>query len=233
VASEAESPGLAAPAVERETVEPRWPVALAILTFIGISVALRVAVPDRESLGPHWLVPGIEFGLLACLVAADPVHILRRRRWLRRISIALVFALAAATLLSTVILIRDLIIGGKVTNQASSLLASGALIWLGNVLVFSLIYWLLDSGGPVARYLGERAYPDFAFSQQMSPELAPPGWRAEYADYLILGLTTSTAFSPTDVMPMTSWAKLTMALQSIVSLCVVGLVIARAVNVFS
>jgi hypothetical protein len=233
VASEAESAGLAAPAVERETVEPRWPVALAILTFIGISVALRVAVPDRESLGPHWLVPGIEFGLLACLVAADPVHILRRRRWLRRISIALVFALAAATLLSTVILIRDLIIGGKVTNQASSLLASGALIWLGNVLVFSLIYWLLDSGGPVARYLGERAYPDFAFSQQMSPELAPPGWRAEYADYLILGLTTSTAFSPTDVMPMTSWAKLTMALQSIVSLCVVGLVIARAVNVFS
>ena len=190
-------------------------------------------MPDRESLGPHWLVPGIEFGLLACLVAADPVHILRRRRWLRRISIALVFALAAATLLSTVILIRDLIIGGKVTNQASSLLASGALIWLGNVLVFSLIYWLLDSGGPVARYLGERAYPDFAFSQQMSPELAPPGWRAEYADYLILGLTTSTAFSPTDVMPMTSWAKLTMALQSIVSLCVVGLVIARAVNVFS
>lgn len=233
MASEAESPGLAAPAVEPETVEPRWPVALAILTFIGISVALRVAVPDRESLGPHWLVPGIEFGLLACLVAADPVHIVRRRRWLRRISIALVFALAAATLLSTVILIRDLIIGGKVTNQASSLLASGALIWLGNVLVFSLIYWLLDSGGPVARYLGERAYPDFAFSQQMSPELAPPGWRAEYADYLILGLTTSTAFSPTDVMPMTSWAKLTMALQSIVSLCVVGLVIARAVNVFS
>ncbi len=238
MASEAESSGAVPGAPERiggrdVFAEPRWPVALAILTFIGISVALRVAVPDRESLGPHWLVPGIEFGLLACLVAADPVHILRRRRWLRRISIALVFALAAATLLSTVILIRDLIIGGKVTNQASSLLASGALIWLGNVLVFSLIYWLLDSGGPVARYLGERAYPDFAFSQQMSPELAPPGWRAEYADYLILGLTTSTAFSPTDVMPMTSWAKLTMALQSIVSLCVVGLVIARAVNVFS
>jgi hypothetical protein len=67
----------------------------------------------------------------------------------------------------------------------------------------------------------------------MSPELAPPDWRPQYVDYLILGLTTSTAFSPTDVMPMTAWAKLTMALQSLVSLTVVGLVIARAVNVFS
>jgi hypothetical protein len=106
-------------------------------------------------------------------------------------------------------------------------------IWLGNVLVFSLFYWLLDSGGPLARYRGERPYPDFAFTQQMSPELAPPGWRPQYADYLILGLTTSTAFSPTDVMPMAWWAKLTMALQSLISLTVVGLVIARAVNVFS
>jgi hypothetical protein len=214
-------------------VEPRWPVALAVLTFIALSVVLRVAVPDRESLGPRWLVPGIEFGLLACLVAADPAHLARRRRWLRRIAMVLVFALAAATLIATGKLIQQLIVGGRVTNEAGSLLASGAVIWLGNVLVFSLVYWLLDSGGPVARYLSERPYPDFAFSQQMSPELAPPGWRAKYVDYLILGLTTSTAFSPTDVMPMTAWAKLTMALQSIISLSVVGLVIARAVNVFS
>jgi hypothetical protein len=126
-----------------------------------------------------------------------------------------------------------LIKGGKVTQSATSLLASGAVIWLGNVLVFSLLYWLLDSGGPLARLRGERAYPDLAFSQQMSPDLAPPGWRPQYVDYLILGLTTSTAFSPTDVMPMVPWTKLTMALQSLISLTVVGLVIARAVNVFS
>ena len=136
-------------------------------------------------------------------------------------------------LTATGVLITDLIRGGKVTNDASSLLASGALIWLGNVLVFSLLYWLLDSGGPFARYLGEREYPDFAFTQQLSPELAPAGWRAQYVDYLILGLTTSTAFSPTDVMPISHWAKLTMALQSLISLMVIGLVIARAVNVFS
>jgi hypothetical protein len=214
-------------------VEARWPIVLAVGAYIALSVALRIAVPNRESLGSPWAVPAIEIALLVCLILADPAHIAGRRRWLRRISIALVLSLAAATLLATGILIRELILGGKVTNEAGSLLASGAVIWLGNVLVFSLVYWLLDSGGPLARYLGEHAYPDFAFSQQLSPELAPPGWRAKYVDYLILGLTTSTAFSPTDVMPMAAWAKLTMALQSIVSLIVVGLVIARAVNVFS
>ena len=141
--------------------------------------------------------------------------------------------LAVAAVISTGILIADLIRGEAVTESADLLLSSGALIWLGNVLVFSLIYWQFDSGGPLARYRGEREFPDFAFTQQMSPELAPPGWRAKYPDYLILGLTTSTAFSPTDVMPMVAWAKLTMALQSLISLSVIGLVIARAVNVFT
>lgn len=213
--------------------EPRWPVALALLAFIAVSVVLRVTVPDRESLGPAWLVPGIEIGLLVALIAADPARLAGRRRWLRPASIVLVFALAAAALASTGILISDLIRGGKVTQSADSLLASGAVIWLGNALVFGLLYWLLDSGGPLARLRGEREYPDFAFTQQMSPELAPPGWRPHYVDYLILGLTTNTAFSPTDVMPMSRWAKLAMALQSLIALTVIGLVIARAVNVFS
>lgn len=140
--------------------------------------------------------------------------------------------LGAAAFAATIRLIVDLIEGGGVTNSARDLLASGAVIWIGNILVFSLFYWLLDSGGPLARYRAEREFPDFAFTQQLS-ELAPPGWRAQYVDYLILALTTSTAFSPTDVMPMARWAKLTMALQSLISLTVFGLVIARAVNVFT
>jgi hypothetical protein len=74
---------------------------------------------------------------------------------------------------------------------------------------------------------------DFAFTQQLSPELAPPGWRPRYVDYFTLGMNTSTAFSPTDVMPLVSWAKLTMTLQSLISLAVIGLVIARAVNVLT
>jgi uncharacterized membrane protein len=218
---------------ERVFVEPRWPIALALLLYIALTILLRVVEPHRESLGSPWLVPSIEIALLVVLLLADPAHVSGRRRWLRRTSIVLVVALLVVALVSTVVLITELIRGGKVTQSADSLLASGALIWLGNVLVFSLLYWLLDSGGPLARYRGERDFPDFAFTQQLSPEISPPGWRPQYVDYLILGLTTSTAFSPTDVMPMARWAKLTMALQSLISLLVVGLVIARAVNVFS
>ena len=213
-------------------LESRWPVAAAVAVFIAITITLRIVEPDRESLGTPWLVPALEIALLVALVAADPAHVKPRARWLRRLSRALILIMAVAAVISTVILIADLIRGEAVTESADLLLSSGALIWLGNVLVFSLIYWQFDSGGPLARYRGEREFPDFAFSQQMSPELAPPAWRAKYPDYLVLGLTTSTAFSPTDVMPMTTWAKLTMALQSLVSLLVVGLVIARAVNVF-
>jgi uncharacterized membrane protein len=214
-------------------VESRWPVALAVSAFIAITVALRVLEPTRESLGPTWLVPGIEIAMLLALLAADPARVAARASWLRRLSIALVFALVVVAVSSTAVLISDLIRGASVAESAGPLLTSGALIWLGNCLVFGLLYWLLDSGGPLARYRGEREYPDFAFSQQMSPELAPPGWRPQFVDYLILGLTTSMAFSPTDVMPMVLWAKLTMALQSLISLMVFGLVIARAVNVFS
>jgi hypothetical protein len=194
---------------------------------------LRLAQPNREGVGPHWLVPGLEVALLAALIAANPADIVGRARWLRPLSIALVFALLGAALFSDAALIVDLVTGAKVTESGDTLLASGALIWLGNALVFGLLYWLLDSGGPLARHRHERAHPDFAFSQQLNPELAPPGWRPRYVDYFILGLTTSMAFSPTDVMPMRPWAKLTMALQSLISLTVIGLVIARAINVFS
>ena len=218
---------------ERVVIEPRWPIALALGSFIAITIVLRVVQPQRESLGPHWLVPGIEIALLVVLLAADPAHVSRRRRWLRPLSIVLVLSLAVVALVSAAVLITELVRGGKVTDSATSLLASGALIWLGNVMMFGLLYWLLDSGGPYARYVGERPFPDFAFTQQLSPELAPPGWRPKFVDYLILGLTTNTAFSPTDVMPMARWAKLTMALQSLISLTVIGLVIARAVNVFT
>ena len=214
-------------------VEPRWPLALVLLSFIVITVVLRVAEPHRESLGPPWFAPGLEIALLVALWAAHPSHLVQRARWLRPLSIVLIGALTVLAIVSDAVLIVDLITGSKVTQSATSLLASGALIWLGTALVFGLLYWELDSGGPLARYRRERPYPDFAFSQQLNPELAPADWRPRYVDYFILGITTSTAFSPTDVMPIAAWAKLAMALQSLISLTVIGLVIARAVNVFT
>jgi len=107
------------------------------------------------------------------------------------------------------------------------------LVWSGNVLAFGLLYWLLDGGGAAVRAHHPHAYPDLAFPQQLSPEIAPPGWRPQFLDYLYLSLTSSAAFSPTDVMPLVPWAKIALAAQSLISIAVLGLVIARAVNVFT
>ena len=214
-------------------IEPRWPLALVLSTFIVLTIVLRVVVPDRVSIGPHWLLAALEIALLVVLIAADPTHLARRVSWLRPVAISLIGSLALIAIATSAILVVDLVRGSEVTKSATSLLTSGAHIWLGNAVIFGLLYWELDGGGPLARYRHERAHPDFAFSQQLNPELAPDGWRPRYVDYLILGITTSTAFSPTDVMPMSAWAKLAMAVQSLISLTVIGLVIARAVNVFT
>jgi hypothetical protein len=217
----------------KPSIEPRWPLALVLFGFIAMTITLRIVEPEREHIGPHWLVPGLEIALLCALLAADPMHIARRTKWLRPLSIVLILLMLGLVLLSDAILIRDLIEGAKVTQSASSLLASGALVWAGNALGFGLLYWELDSGGPLARYRGVRPHPDFAFPHQLSPELAPPDWRPHYVDYFFLGVTTNMAFSPTDAMPMAPWAKLTMALQSLISVTVLGLVVARAVNAFT
>lgn len=100
-------------------------------------------------------------------------------------------------------------------------------------MAFALLYWQFDSGGPAARLERRARYPEFAFPQQINPDLAPAGWRPVFVDYLYLAFTNSTAFSPTDVMPLVPWAKLAMAVQSTVSLVVIGLVVARAVNVLT
>jgi len=218
---------------KRDVIEPRWPLGLVLFGFIAFTIVLRVVEPEREKLGPPWLVPSVEVALLLALLAADPMHIARRSRWLRPLAITLILTLMAMVFVSDAILISDLIKGSQITKSPSALLASGAVVWAGNALVFGLLYWELDNGGPLARYRGDRPYPDFAFPHQLSPELAPPGWRPHYVDYFVLGISTSTAFSPTDVMPMKNWAKLTMATQSLISLTVLGLVVARAVNAFA
>jgi len=212
--------------------EPRWPVVTAVAVFLALTLLLRAYGTHREAVGPAWLVPAVEIALLLTLATADPNGDARHALWLRRGAIALTVLLAGAAVWSTVRLVTDLITGGQVTNAAGTLLAVGGLVWLGNTIVFALLYWEFDSGGARARVLRRQAYPDFAFPQHLNPELAPPGWRPRFVDYLYLGLTNGTALSPTDVMPMVPWAKLTMAVQSLVSLLLIGLVIARAVNIF-
>lgn len=210
--------------------ESRWPPALTLLLFMVVNIAVRVWLPHEGVIRVPWLAPAIEAVLLVVLFAAKPGNPAERRR-LRRLGVGLVGVLVLAALWSTALLIDDLIEGKGNTNRPADLLASGALVWLGNNLVFALLYWLIDGGGPYARSL--RPIPvDFAFTQQMSPELAPSGWRPVFLDYLHLGFTNATAFSPTDVMPLTHRAKYLMLLQSTAALALFGLVVARAVNAF-
>jgi hypothetical protein len=145
-------------------------------------------------------------------------------------SVILVCILVAASLWATVLLVYDVIKGVGVTNSPRPLLATGALVWLDNNVAFALLYWLIDGGGPLARSRQQTPI-DLAFTQHMSPELAPPGWRRVFLDYLHLGVTNATAFSPTDVMPLTHRVKYAMLLQSSVALAL-GLIVARAVNTF-
>ena len=105
------------------------------------------------------------------------------------------------------------------------------MVWLTNIVVFALWYWEFDRGGPVARALAIKPYPDFEFPQMTSPELAPPSWEPMFGDYFYLSFTNATAFSPTDVLPLSRWAKMLMLVQSAVSLLLAALVIARAVNI--
>ena len=211
--------------------ESRWPPAAALVVYIAFTVAVRVWLPGQSAVRVPWLVPAVEAILLVALVAGHPARLSRRTPWVRRIVLALVIVLVAAALWATALLVFDLIKGRGVSVHASELLASGALVWLGNNLAFGMLYWLMDSGGPLAR-LRNPTPVDFAFTQQMSPELAPAGWRPVFLDYLHLGFTNATAFSPTDVMPLSLRAKYTMLVQSTVALALFGLIVARAVNAF-
>jgi hypothetical protein len=209
--------------------EARWPMAGAVLA----AIALTILLPDTVRLGPQWLLPLIEGVLLMAVIAGDPGKINRRTRWLRVLSIVLVSVLVLGALWATVQLIDDLINGGAVTNSASELLEAGTIVWVSNNIAFALLYWELDGGGAAARAHQLPTHADFAFPQQMNPRIASPDWRPRFIDYLYLGFTNATAFSPTDAMPLAPWAKLAMAVQALVSLGILALVIARAVNVFT
>ncbi|OKK21878.1 hypothetical protein AMK16_01045 [Streptomyces sp. CB00455] len=214
------------PAVGAET---RWPMAAAVI----VSAVLTLLLPDDLRLGPRWALPLAEGLLLVALMSADPVRISRRSGALRAVSVALVGVLACGAIWSTVRLIDDLVHGGDETNSATALLLAGGSVWASTVLAFSLLYFELDNGGPAARAHHMPPTPALAFPQQLTPELNASNWRPRYIDYLYLGFTNSTALSPTDVMPLAPWAKIVMTLQSVVSLVILGLVIARAVNVLA
>jgi uncharacterized membrane protein len=208
--------------------ERRWPMAAAVIA----AAILTALSPDRLVPGPRWLLPAVECLLLLALMFSDPGRISRRSRQLRRLSIALVCVLVATATWATGVLVHELVVGGPVTDDASELLETAGLVWLNTIVAFALLFWELDTEGAAARARHTGPPRDFAFPQQLNPDIAP-GWRPRFGDYLYLGLTNSIAFSPTDAMPLSRLAKASMAIQSVISLALLTLVVARAVNIFN
>jgi hypothetical protein len=211
-----------------EKGDPLWPAQLAVV----IAIALPLALSDKLVIGPKYLVPGVEGLLLLTLVVIAPARAnysaWRHQRGLLWTILGLV---TLSYLVSLGLLVHYLVTGGRVGGHA--LIGSGVVLWVTNVLLFSVVYWDLDRGGPLNRFEREKPWPDFLFPQMDSPEFTPmeKKWQPSFLDYFYTALTNATAFSPTDTMPLTQTAKLLMSVQGTAAIVTVGLVLARAVNI--
>jgi len=197
-----------------------------------------LAMPESLSVGPSWLL----FAIIVALL----VPILLSHRF-GNLKVARLFTLAAngvitfAMIASLTILIQGL---PHHREQPNVLLRSAVALWITNVLVFALWYWKLDAGGPLGREKSRgRLDSSFLFPQMLSQDESrtperhahhpwhDPHWTPHFMDYLFLAFNTSTAFSPTDTAVLSRWAKAGTMLQSLISLTIIALLAARAVNV--
>lgn len=222
--------------VADDVVVPTWqhvtegestvPVVLAT-AFAG---ALQAMLPSEIAPQARWLFPAAAAGLTLFIVIAYRRRFRRQAGWMRVTLLTLIAAMSVVNIAEAVRLVSNLLDQGAI-DEASRLLWGAGSLWATNVVVFALWYWMFDRGGPVERSHSPGLYPDFLFPQLTSPELARPGWAPNFWDYLYTSFTNSTAFSPTDTLPMSRWAKLTMLVQSVVALGLAVLVVARAVNI--
>jgi hypothetical protein len=223
----ADQPAIAlAPPAERG--ERWWPVALAII----VVAFLHVILPARYRVHPAWVVPAVLLGLLAVLIAADPGRIDRQKTWLRVVTGLVIAFVTLANLFAAVRLVVDILTNNALyRNNPGALLAVGGVIWVTNVIAFSLWYWDLDRGGAATRAHPPDQNPAFVFPEMQHTEYVAAGWVPRFVDYLSLGFWTAMAFSPTDISAIKPWAKLLMMLEATGSLALAALVIARAINI--
>jgi hypothetical protein len=215
----------AVPAWRRHTEgEQRWWVALSML----LAVILQTLLPSRFSVHPRYLPQAIELVALVALVISLPRRMSRRNAGVRAFTQLVLGLVALTNGISVVLLVRQIIGGGQL--PAVELLLGGAEIWFTNVIVFGLWFWEFDRGGPGSRAQGQVDVPDLLFPQLTDDRLARD-WEPEFFDYLFVSYTNATAFSPTDTLPLSRWAKLLFMAQSAVSLVTVALIAARAVNI--
>jgi uncharacterized membrane protein len=202
--------------------EPRWPAFVAMLAAAGVYWAL----PEPLSVGPGWLLLAVIFMLLIPIVVS--YH--RGRHDVTRF---LTFTANGVITLAMIVSLAFLIQGIPLHREPpTAMLRSACALWITNILVFALWYWKLDAGGPLGRDRATgRVKSSFLFPQMLTQEGADPSWTPQFMDYLFLAFNTSTAFSPTDTAVLSRWAKAGMMLQSLISLTIVALLAARAVNI--
>ncbi|MHB1487064.1 MAG: hypothetical protein ACYCZM_05885, partial [Acidimicrobiales bacterium] len=188
-------------------------------------------LPGKLLLGPRWLIPALEIALVAPLTLTNPYRRAKEAAHVRGLAITLIALVNVANIVSVGLLVHYLLNGGKAEGR--SLVFSSVSVWLTNVIVFGLWFWELDRGGPGARGTPHERYPDFQFPQMANSVPGEPMWYPGFVDYLYLGFTNATAFSPTDAMPLSGAAKVLMAIESGTSLITVVVVAARAVNILN
>jgi len=208
-------------------IEPRWPVALAILAVLFLLAVL----PGRVRLFPAWF-PYL-LGIMLFVTATAHGLTAEKARWLHIERIIMLLFVVVAGVGNLANLAN--LIGAMVRRSAEiggvQLLTSSISVWVTNVIMFSLLYWQIDRGGPEARANNAGTKPDWLFPQAGAPEDTPPDWRPTFIDYLFLGFSTATAFSPTDALPLTSRAKMLMMIESTISLVTIVVVASRAINI--
>ena len=199
-----------------------------------MAILLGLILPTELTLGPSWLLPSIEGALLIGLAGVSPHPTVRHHPRRRQFAIGLIGLVSAVNIFSLVGLCYHLI-NQPAHNNGRILIASGAALWLTNILLFGIWYWEMDRGGPADREGMVDCPPDFLFPQMTDDarQWCPPDWRPGLVDYLYVSFTNATAFSPTDTMPLTPIAKWLMSAQALTSLVTVGLVVARAVNILT
>jgi len=227
-------PGAAREAEHGDAGEPRWPMALAVLTAGALHGVLPTelrALPPELLGDARWWYLVVVTVLLGILIIGDPGRIDREDRRLRALTIGLIALISADNALEAGRLVVSILSTKPFTEDANKLLIAGGAIWLSNVIAFGLWYWEVDRGGAAARAKGETANPAFIFPEMINPQFVEAGWYPKFVDYLHLSFTAATAFSPTDVSAVKPWAKLMMMVEESISLVVAILVVARAVNI--
>ena len=205
--------------------ESRWPTAAAVL----VAIVLQLRLPENLSAGPTYVVPIAAILLFVPLLIVHPRRFLPGARNVRGIAISLIVVMNLGNVTSLALLLHRLLHGSSLNGR--TLIYSAVEIWITGVVVYGLWLWELDRGGPVARARGDKIDPDLLFPQMSDPSLTTGVWMPQFVDYLYVSITNSTAFSPTDALPLRRRAKLIMAAQAIASLATVAVVGARAVNI--